>query len=111
MVTLIHGSSLGVELSNEDIADDDDEENDAGAEDAVANELKGALGAELSSIPSHMAASMDSLLTTGTESPVMVSPPLSDDGVRTPKNSQGTVQCWAEIFHCDCRIDISLIDL
>ena len=106
MVTLIHGSSLGVELSNEDIADDDDEEN--GAEDAVANELKGALGAELSSIPSHMAASMDSLLTTGTESPVMVSPPLSDDGVRTPKNSQGTGQCWAKRFHCDCRIDISL---
>jgi len=77
----------GVELSNDDIADDDD---DAEDDDAADETLDGAAGAALTAIPPHIAASVDSLLTTGTESPVMVSPPLSDDGARTPKNSQGS---------------------
>ena len=71
-----------MELSNDDIADDD-EEDDADGEDADGE----GVGVELSSIPKDVVESMDSLATAGTESPVMVSPPLS--GARTPKNSQG----------------------
>ena len=79
------------ELTNDDIADH--AEDATGGGDEISKEKcedgEGDVGAELMSMPSEVRASADSLLTTGTESPVIVSPPHSDDDGRTPKTSQG----------------------
>ena len=71
-----------VELSNDDIEDDDAEED---ADDAEVEKMVSNAGANLVPIRDEDAASIDSFLTTGTESPVILSMPGSEDGRRTPK--------------------------
>ena len=71
------------ELSNDDIVDDADD--DADDDDAEVEKVVSGADDNLIPICDEDAASVDSFLTTGTESPVIVTPPCSEDGVRTPK--------------------------
>lgn len=75
-----------VELSNDDIEDDDADED---ADDAEVEKMVSNAGANLVPIRDEDAASIDSFLTTGTESPVILSMPGSEDGRRTPKTGSG----------------------